>query len=219
MSFLKYPKKSHRKKICIPRKSADLAEFIGIMLGDGGINNPWQVTITVNSVSDKEYADYIKTLSKKLFCVSPSFYKRKERNALVIRLSSTTIVEFLNSLGIVSGNKLKQGLRIPAWVLEKKSYRKACVRGLMDTDGCLYIHKHNVSGKQYQNIGLTFCSYSPELLFQVSRAFEEFGIMPHISKRGREISIYSAKDIDRYLLIFGTSNERLKNVYKKWKGG
>lgn len=35
---LKYPKKSHRKEVILPKYSEDLAEFFGIMMGDGGIN-------------------------------------------------------------------------------------------------------------------------------------------------------------------------------------
>ena len=36
---LKYPRKSHRKPLRIPRESAKLAEFMGAEFGDGGINN------------------------------------------------------------------------------------------------------------------------------------------------------------------------------------
>ncbi|MEK7140843.1 MAG: hypothetical protein AAB815_03600 [Patescibacteria group bacterium] len=158
---LKYPKKSHRKKVTLPKYSVYLAEFFGIMLGDGGINNPWQANITLNAVKDDEYAKYVFGLCKKLFGVEPAIRKRKTTNALVISLASMSVVNFLVVNGLPRGNKLKAGLKIPKWILRKRSYRKACIRGLVDTDGCMFVHVHRVRGKTYRNIGLSFTSYSP----------------------------------------------------------
>lgn|SRR3989344_2090723 len=218
LNLLKYPKKSHRKEVVLPKPSIKLAEFTGIMLGDGGINNAWQANITVNAVSDANYAIYISNLCLDLFRTLPAIHKRKTRQALVISLASTSVVDFLVNNGLPRGNKLKQGLKIPEWILVgQDTYRKACVRGLMDTDGCLFVHNHKVKDKIYRNIGLSFTSYSPELIFQVAEIFGEFGIMPHISKRGKEIYLYRADDVAKYLQVFGSSNERIKNVYKDWR--
>lgn len=215
---LKYPEKSHRKLVRIPRKSKELAEFIGIMLGDGGINNPWQANISMNSIADATYARYVEDLIIHLFGVRPAIRKRKERNTLVISLASTTIVDFLISIGLPRGNKLKAGLKIPEWILKNPSYRRASIRGLVDTDGCLYIHKHKVGGLKYKNIGLCFCSYSPILIEQMAELFEESGIMPHINGTGRSIYLYRANAVAKYLKVFGTSNERIGDLYQKWKG-
>ena len=218
IASLKYPKKSHRKEVLLPKFSAELAEFCGIMMGDGGINNPWQATITLNAVADASYAKYVSVLCKKLFGTVPAVRMRRTSKALVISLASTSVVDFLVKNGLSRGNKLKQGLRIPSWILTKKSYRTACVRGLVDTDGCLYIHTHKVAGHVYRNIGLNFKSLSPELIFQMLSIFEECGIIPHITKRGSDIYLYRAEDVAKYLKIFGTSNERICSVYEKWRG-
>ncbi|MDO8564653.1 MAG: hypothetical protein Q7R88_01520, partial [bacterium] len=148
---LTYPKKSHRKHVILPKYSIQLAEFFGIMMGDGGINNLWQATITLNSIKDASYSIYISDLCKKLFGILPVLRKRKERNALVVSLASTSIVDFLVAQGLSRGNKLKNGLKIPEWILKEKSYRIACVRGLIDTDGCMFVHIHRVKGKVYKN--------------------------------------------------------------------
>ena len=92
-----------------------------------------------------------------------------------------------------------------------------CIRGLIDTDGCIFVHTHKVVGKIYNNIGLTFTSYSPALIFQAADILEEFGIVPHITKRKRDIYIYQADSVEKYLKIFGTSNNRIESVYKKWR--
>lgn len=218
LSNLRYPKKSHRKVVTLPKDSIDLAEFFGIMLGDGGINNAWQANITLNAKKDLLYSRYVTELVKRLFSVSPTMFRRKTSEALRILISSVSIVDFLVTKGLRRGDKLKQGLEIPAWIHTRKTYRIACVRGLIDTDGCIYIHRHVVAGKPYQNIGLTFSSRSLELIFQVAAIFEEFGIMPHISGRGHDIYLYRTEAVERYLKIFGTSNERISSVYKQWRG-
>lgn len=218
LASLKYPKKSHRRKVQIPKASADLAEFFGIMIGDGGINNPWQANITVNAVKDYQYSLYIKKLVQRLFAIAPTSFIYKTRDALRILINGVSIVDLLVSKGLPRGNKLKAGLKIPQWILRKAEYRRAAVRGLVDTDGCIFVHKHTVAGKVYSNIGLTFSSRSPELIFQIAAIFEEFGIMPHITTRGTDIYLYRKEAVERYLKIFGSSNKRISSVYKKWRG-
>jgi len=67
-----------RKKIHDPRHSLQLAEFIGIMLGDGGVTN-YQLNITLNSETDKEYIVYVKSLLERLFCVQAPIMLRKKK--------------------------------------------------------------------------------------------------------------------------------------------
>ena len=217
ISSLVYPKKSHRKFVNIPKYSESLAEFFGLMMGDGGINNPWQVNITLNAVKDRNYADYIIRLCQSLFGITPAVRKRKTSQALVVCLASTTIVDFLVNEGLPRGNKLENGLKIPEWILNKKSYRIACIRGLMDTDGGLYVHKHLVLGKKYNNIGLCFCSHSLDLISQVASILKENKIEPHIEGWGQKIYLYKEDDIIKYLKVFGTSNDRISSVYNNWK--
>lgn len=219
ITSLQYPKKSHRKKILFPKHSAHLAEFFGIMLGDGGINNPWQATITLNATKDREYSQYIKELIKLLFGITPKSFIYKTKDALRILANGVSLVDFLVSEGLPRGNKLRAALSMPTWVLRNKKYRYACVRGLIDTDGCMFIHTHTVAGKMYKNIGLTFSSRSPELIDQVATILEKSGIMPHVPLRGTDIYIYREDAVERYLKIFGSSNARISSVYKKWRGG
>lgn len=214
---LKFPKKSHRKKIKIPRNSKDLAEFMGIEFGDGGINNGWQVVISLNSIKDKEYANYIVRLTKKLFNIEAKTRKRPNQNTLVVVISSTNLVEFLMKKGAVKGHKIIQQINTPYWIKNNASYEKKFVRGLMDTDGCLYIHKHKIKNVLYQNIGLCFASFSSKLLYSIAGILKKNGIKPHITNEGQRIYLYSQKDVQKYLNIFGSSNSRITNIYKQWR--
>lgn len=214
---LKYPRKSHRKSIRIPTRSNRLAEFFGIMIGDGGISNPWQANITLNSKKDIQYSRYVTHLSKDLFGIVPYVFTYKTKNAVRILLNGVSLVDFLISKGLCKGNKLSQGLKIPEWIIKNPRFARACTRGLIDTDGCLYIHKHAVAGRVYENLGLTFSSRSPALISQVARIFEENKIMPHITTRGTDIYVYRAESVRRYLEVFGSSNVRITAVFEKWK--
>ena len=218
VNLLQYPNRSHRKQVILPDYSVNLAEFFGIMIGDGGINNDWQAKISLNSIADLKYKEYVVALCISLFGFPPAVHYPKSCNVCNISIDSVAIVDLLVEKGLLKGNKLEQGLSIPSWVMEKEEYRKACMRGLMDTDGCLYIHEHTVLGSSYSNIGLCFSSYSPELILQTSGIFDEFGIVPHINKRGTEIYLYKVTAVAKYLEIFGTSNPRISSVYETWKG-
>ncbi len=217
-TVLKYPKKSHRKQISIPSVSEDLAEFLGIEFGDGGIGNPWQVVISLNSKSDAEYAMHIQRLIKRLFSIVSVLRKRPNQNTLVIVCSSMNLVDFLVGKGAVRGNKVLQRIDVPGWIRTNPAYQKAFVRGLVDTDGCLYIHNHVIKGIRYRNIGLCFTSSSKPLVTSTSIILKKFGVEPHITDEHRRIYLYSGDAVSRYLRVFGSSNSRILDKYKEWRG-
>jgi intein/homing endonuclease len=216
-SLLKYPKKSHRKNISLPNESNDLAELMGIIAGDGGINNNWQLVISLNSIKDFTYSTYVSNLLKKLFSIKTAKRKRPNQNTLVIVCSSTNLVDYLISKGAVQGDKIAQNINIPSWITKRNSFKKAFVRGLVDTDGCLYVHKHCVNDKTYLNIGFCFTSLSNKLLLSVARVLSEFGIKPYIKDNNHRIYLYSKSNVIRYLSVFGSSNPRIYQRYTDWR--
>jgi intein/homing endonuclease len=218
LALLKYPKKSHRKIIRIPSESIELAELMGIIAGDGGINNDWQLVISLNSIKDLEYSKYIYQLLKNLFNTEVAIRKRPKQNALVLVCSSTNLLDFLVAKGAVRGNKITQRIDIPVWIKDNPDYEKAFVRGLVDTDGCLFIHKHTVKGELRNDIGFCFTNYSRKLLNSVADILTKFKIKQHVTDKGKRIYLYGAKTIVDYLEIFGSSNPIITNTYKKWRG-
>lgn len=216
-SLLKYPNKSHRKFVLIPSQSTKLAELLGIIFGDGGINNKWQVIIFLNSILDKDYSIYVAQLFKDLFAINCATRKRPNQNTLIIACSSTTIVDYLVKKGAARGNKLEQNLDIPSWIVKNNNYFKYFIRGLVDTDGCIYLHKHFTKQKYYVNIGLCFTNFSTKIITHVDEFLKQNGIKSHIADKGRRIYLYSQKSVKSYLDIFGSSNPRIYNKYIDWK--
>jgi len=210
---LKYPLKSHRKKISYPKESSKLAEFIGAMIGDGGINSDWQVVISLGAKTDMEYGDYIEGLIFELFGLSARKRIRKKYNTLNLVISSINLVDFLISKGLVKGNKIEQKVDLPDWIWKKRSYQKFCMRGLMDTDGGVYEHLHKIRGKTYCNRGMCFTSASPLLIDSVYKILENFKFSPKITDKHHRIYLYKKEEVDRYFSEIGTSNFKHQTRY------
>lgn len=211
--MLAYPSKSHRKTFNLPKDNNYLAELLGIHFGDGGINNPWQIIISLNSKSDLDFALYIIYLFKKLFNYTPKIRKRPHQNTLVVVSTGTNLVDFFIKKGAVKGNKIKNIKYIPSWIEENLEFSKYFIRGLMDTDGCLFIQKKN--DKEY--IGLCFTNFSKPITRFVAKTFKRLDIKPHISDKGRRIYLYSCRSVRKYLDVIGSSNSRITNKYISWR--
>lgn len=214
--LLKFPRKSHRKAIVFPKESKELAELFGIIFGDGGINNNWQMVISLNSNLDLEYSKYISRLLKKLFKIRVFAKKRPNQNTLVFVCSSTNLINFLVNKGAVRGNKVAQQIDIPEWIINNPEYEKSFVRGMVDTDGCLFIHKHIIKNKPYNNMGFCFTNHSKKLIISMAKILKNFGIKPNITDKKRRIYLYSFKKVTAYLNIFGSSNARILEKYSEW---
>jgi len=204
-----------RKSIYKPRKSKELSEFIGIMLGDGGISN-WkqQIRITLNNRDDKEYIKFVYNLTKKLFRKKPSILKRKDSMASDISVSSMNLVDYLITVGLKPGNKFKLQVDIPNWIKDNRAYSIACVRGLVDTDGCIFKHTYIVNNKMYAYKKLSFVSYSQPLRKSVYEIFRSLGITSRLYSN-RDVRIDSQKDMWKYFKIIGSHNPKHLNRYHK----
>ena len=134
-----------RRGFQMPEKSELLAEFFGILTGDGYINyhpksKQYRIQITGDSRYDREYLlNHVNKLINSLFHLKPSFYFKKNQNAVDLVVRSKGLFNFLKSTGFKIGKKGNIG--IPEWVSKKHEYMTSFVRGLADTDGCITLKK------------------------------------------------------------------------------
>lgn len=194
-----------------PEPSEELAEFIGIMMGDGGMT-PSQFCITLHHIDDLEFSHYVAKLIKKLFEVTPSITNITKDSVNRILVSRSGLVKYLNSLGVVIGNKVKQQFDIPDWIKGDNDYLKACIRGLVDTDGCIILHKYKVNGKQYVYKKLSFTTMSTPLRKSVFDTFQKWGLNSRISQN-RDVRIDSISDMKSYFQIVGSKNQKHLKKY------
>lgn len=192
-----------RKEFTVPRFSVKLAEAIGIILGDGEISDT-QMKISLGVATDLPYAKFVENLFYEVFGETPSIHRYK--NAVRLSLSGVELVAVLEKLGLRRGNKVKHQVGIPQWIKNNSDYKRACVRGLFDTDGGLYTHSHSVKGKNYKNIGFSFCSHSEPLLDDFFEILLENGIAA--KKVKWKVYIYSVKEIERFFHKIGSNNPK-----------
>lgn len=125
-----------RKDIKIPKRySEKLAEFTGIMVGDGHIS-PTQLVVTVNK-NETDYLEYLKELIKSLFNVEAHKIEKKNKGAIDIYIGSTELVRLFLQMGLAM-NKVREQVDVPSWIKTKKIYAERFLRGFFDTDGSIY---------------------------------------------------------------------------------
>lgn len=190
-----------------PTYSKELAEFVGIMLGDGGITFE-QCTITLNGEADANYILFIKVFLNTLFGVAPKLFKHKHDKAVVIYYYGVALVAYLKGLGLKPGNKVKQQVDVPEWIKNDKEYSIACLRGLMDTDGGVFLHNYKIHGKEYSYKKICFTNKSVPLLAFVFNTLQRLKFTPKYIANKR-IWLYDQNDVLRYNAVVGTHNSRL----------
>lgn len=197
-----------------PRYSKDLAEFIGIMLGDGHVDR-YQSTVTTNSETDYAHVLYVQTLASKLFSLRVGLSMRKTSKACTVVISSRSVCTFLERQGLPRGSKVRDGVSIPAWIRASKVFAQSCIRGLFDTDGSVFCDRHQIKGKEYKNMGIAFTNRNPDILSFFKEVLEQNDLHP---TRSTTFTVFlrRAKDIDTYFKVFGSSNPKHQERYRKY---
>ncbi|MFT4892910.1 MAG: hypothetical protein ACI8Z7_000699 [Candidatus Nanohaloarchaea archaeon] len=143
-----------------------LAEFVGILLGDGMIGKyecdrgdgtysiQHCVKITLSS-EETGYQDYIEDMFSDLFGVKPSCGKRKNENSYDIRCFQKELFEFLvEEVGLKKSPKWEKA-EIPNVFLSQENLAKRVLRGYFDTDGSVVLTDNN--GVLYPRLEMKIC--------------------------------------------------------------
>ena len=205
------------KKIRRVSPSEDLAELIGMLFGDGHLSD-YQVILTTNSETDREHAIFFKSFVNKIFGLSAALLYRTDHLVVNAVVSSKNLADFLNSLGMPKGNKIKNNLAVPGWVMKNALYQKAFLRGLFDTDGCIYLDKHNIRDKLYKHMGWTITSYADKLVEGIIEILKNLGFNPTYRVSQRSVFLRRQPEIVRYFKEVGTHNPKHRNRYLKFSG-
>ncbi|MDO8663521.1 MAG: LAGLIDADG family homing endonuclease [Candidatus Wildermuthbacteria bacterium] len=212
----------HRKKwltiakpIREPPYSERLAEFVGIVLGDGCISDR-QIAITLHHIDDKVYGKYVISLVKKLFNVPVGVYHCEKDSVIDLVVSRSKLVRYCTErLGLKIGSKVRQQVDIPAWIKRNKKYSIACVRGLIDTDGCVFRHKYRVNGKLYAYNKLSFSNRSRPILQSVFNFLKMLHMSPRITKDEKDVRLESKQDLRFYFSIINSRNPKILGKIRK----
>ena len=173
-----------------------LAEFIGACLGDGTITKYF-----IRIFADKRYAisylEHLYSIAEEKFGVTPTIRIPDKRNIAYLEIRSKKVCGyFRDALNIPPGNKIKNRVRIPGGILADRGLRKACLRGLIDTDGSV--------SKRGGYMCLAFDSRNPGLLGQVNELGRGLGVFTY--RYGGQVGTNSWPKIRKYFREVGSSS-------------
>lgn len=207
------------KKVSLPSHSTRLAELVGIVLGDGSLTK-YQLGIYLNKIVDSKYVPLVANLIVKLFPeVKVNYGYFTARGDVRLYVNSIQVVNFFKEMGIVSGKP-----KVPDWIFLKNEYKIACLRGLVDTEGCIGFKSYY--GKKFISLyrQLTFTSLNIILLNFVVETLNELGFKCTQS-RIKNIYLSNDEEIDKYRKLIRFHNPKLEeksllrsyNTYIEWK--
>jgi hypothetical protein len=210
------------KKINKPRENKRLAEFYGIMLGDGNSHRTkyyksrynkrgvFMIRIVGDSRLDYNYlTDYVKPLMENLFEINVRVGIFKNSNAMYLEAHGINLINFLENKGFPPGNKIKNKLRIPFWIGNNRNFLRVCLRGLYDTDGSVYKLKNQNSHQ------ICFTNVNKNLMGDVRNSLLNLGI--NCSKvSGKDLYITKKSELRKFLKLIDFSNDRHLKKIKMW---
>jgi hypothetical protein len=225
-SRIEYSYSDFKRGLILPKQSSnELAEFIGILTGDGYMNLYkkyfYMIEIAGDKRLDKDYLGvYVNNMINKLFNIKPTVYKRKKQNTMYLRILSKGILNYLLMIGFKKGKKEQIG--IPSWIISDNDYMLAFLKGLADTDGSLYFR-----GGDYPIV--SFTSKSEPLVRNVFNFLKEKGFNltnyykeDKVDKRGYNnsitytIKLNGRKKFKLWSDLINFRNKRHLDKIKKW---
>jgi DNA-binding transcriptional regulator WhiA len=192
-----------RTDILIPKTySSELAEFFGVMLGDGHISH-FQAVVSLGN-KEYKYAKYVQNLIFDIFKVKPKILERKDGYRDVY-LGSVALTKWLMSEGLVY-NKTKSQVDVPDWIFTKESFMNSFIRGFFDTDGSVYKLRY---GDQ-----ISFSNRSLPLLRALQKILKKLKYNP---SRISSWNVYLTRreDLKRFREQIGSNNLSKRDRLKK----
>ena len=201
----------------------EICEFIGAFIGDGYLTNPkphtYTIGITGDKILDKDYiCNYLVPLIKRNFpFTNPRIYYRNDENSILLRINSKKLSTFLMKFNFHTGPK-SHNVVIPKEITNRPLFMNHTIRGIFDTDGCVFIDKRKIYKKQYPRI--TLQSASIKLIKQLEKYLSKHFKL-YVNKSNRDgyrnyIEIYGHKQLETFLKLIGFSNkkhlDKIKNM-------
>ncbi len=162
-------------------KNEDLAELIGVTLGDGSIHK-YARTDGLRIVSNSENVGFINhytDLVSKVFNKKATNSKRKNSNATDIRVYEKHISK---RMGIPAGARANLTIMVPKWIRNNPDYSRRFLKGLYEAEGSYCVHEATYTHK------FIFTNHNQSLLKIVFNLLKELGFNPYINSNRVQLS-------------------------------
>ena len=162
-------------------ESAELAEMIGVVLGDGyiGAHERTEVLRIACNYNNPGFIERYSKMVERIFDKKPTVKKRKISNCVDIVIYQKAIAD---RLGLMTGAKTHRPFDLPEWIKCNPEYQVRFLRGLFETDGC---HATHLPTYTYKFI---FTNMNESLLTTVFMLLYELGFHPTKTTRNIQLS-------------------------------
>lgn len=185
------------------------AELIGAHVGDGtlyfsGKSVVWELR---GSIYEQEYYSHMAALIKNLLSteVKPKY---RGSNSYGIQTTNKIIIDFLTKNGFSQGSKVYT-VRIPSQIKNsEKKIKAGFIRGLFDTDGCVYFGKNRTPYHYYPRVEFGFAS--EDLVLDLSQLLKELGFRIYCWKNDEcsYVGLAGFANLDKWLALIKPSNKK-----------
>jgi intein/homing endonuclease len=120
-----------------------LSYVIGAALGDGNLSCPNGRATRLRITCDAKYPLVAREIEESLQLIFPSNRVSRVYRAETyfdISVYSNTLNDLL-PWSVGKGTKIAQSAHVPEWIKQDISYVKSCIKGLIHTDGSIYIDR------------------------------------------------------------------------------
>ena len=211
------PRKEPWELVTELRRDVALAELVGICLGDGNLEHHW-IAIFGDKSKDTIYLRrHVIPLIRRIIHVKPKFKTNRPDENFVI-LYSTAAAKSLHQLGLPYGDKIKNGAQIPKWIFRQRKMLEACIRGLFDTDGCVYGFLRRPPARGRKAIVSFEFGKGSFLAMNVYRGLRMLGYSPRMMPHRNECRLAVNKDVVTFMHKIKPANRKHWNNFRRWYG-
>jgi DNA-binding transcriptional regulator WhiA len=180
-----------------------LAYITGVALGDGNLSRVNRA-VRLRISCDLKYPNLINEVKEKLAIISPynKINQRKVKgNCVDIYCYSN---DWEDTLGWKVGSKLVQQVSTPNWIFQRKKYIVACLKGLLQTDGSIYMDR----GYKMVN----FVNHSRKLAIDVLAMVNSLGFRASFSEvsfkdKNTRYTVRIARDCEKFINYIGLTKD------------
>lgn len=175
-------------------KNGDLAELIGVVLGDGHIcvyPRCEELRLISNSNSPG-FIERYSVLIEKIFDKKPYIIQSGQSNSTKIGFYEKLISKRLD---LPTGARKNLEITVPKWILKNREYVIRYLRGLYEAEGSFCVHEPTYTHK------LLFANRNVSMLDNVFNLMQGLGFHPHRSKE--QIQISKKEEVYRAMKVLG----------------
>lgn len=172
------------------KKDGDLAELIGVVLGDGHI---WVYPRTeelsiFSNANNPGFVERYRKLVASIFGKNPkiTFHSNKRKTCIRIRIYEKHIAF---RLGVPISPRLHKEIALPRWISQKNEYVIRYLRGLYEAEGSFCVHKPTSTYK------LFFANKNKSLLRIVPLLLRRLGF--HVNVSGSKVQVSRKEEVYR----------------------